>query len=143
VYYLELLYTPFLWCNSNKKEKENNGDMIKIIIVITYMISLKQQCISNVGPSCPWTYDRWIYNYLCNECLSPLMVWVQISIRARCAPVLWLRVDMVEVAQEANKATCLFLSVPFYKYYGPESNTNLLMVCFTNMHNIWRGVKHH
>ncbi len=27
MYYLELLYTPFLWCNSNKKEKENNGDM--------------------------------------------------------------------------------------------------------------------
>jgi hypothetical protein len=44
----------------------------------------------------------------------------------------------VEVAQEVNKATCLFLSVPFYKYYGPESNTNLLIVCFTNMHNIWQ-----
>ena len=26
----------------------------------------------------------WIYNYLCNQCLSPLMLWVQISIRARC-----------------------------------------------------------
>jgi hypothetical protein len=58
---------------------------IKIIIVITGMILLKQQCNSNVGPSCPWTYDRWIYNYLCNQCLSPLMVWVQISMRARCA----------------------------------------------------------
>jgi hypothetical protein len=26
----------------------------------------------------------WIYNYLCNQCLSPLMLWVRISIRARC-----------------------------------------------------------
>ena len=26
----------------------------------------------------------WIYNYLCNQCLSPLMLWVGISIRARC-----------------------------------------------------------
>ena len=25
----------------------------------------------------------WIYNYLCNQCLSPLMLWVWISIRAR------------------------------------------------------------
>ena len=25
-----------------------------------------------------------IYNYLCNQCLSPLMLWVPISIRARC-----------------------------------------------------------
>jgi len=24
-----------------------------------------------------------IYNYLCNQCLSPLMLWVRIAIRAR------------------------------------------------------------
>ena len=32
----------------------------------------------------PWLYDSWIYYYLCNQCLSPLMLWVRISIRARC-----------------------------------------------------------
>jgi len=26
----------------------------------------------------------WINNYLCNQCLSPLMLWVRISIRTRC-----------------------------------------------------------
>jgi hypothetical protein len=26
----------------------------------------------------------WIYNCLCNQCLSALMLWVRISIRARC-----------------------------------------------------------
>ena len=31
-----------------------------------------------------WSYGSWIYNYLCNQCLSPLMLWVRISIRARC-----------------------------------------------------------
>jgi hypothetical protein len=31
----------------------------------------------------PWSYGSWIYNYLCNQCLSPLMLWVLISIRAR------------------------------------------------------------
>ena len=30
-----------------------------------------------------WSHGSWIYNYLCNQCLSPLM-WVRISIRARC-----------------------------------------------------------
>jgi hypothetical protein len=25
-----------------------------------------------------WSYGSWIYNYLCNQCLSPLMLWVQI-----------------------------------------------------------------
>ena len=32
----------------------------------------------------PWLYGSWIYNYLCNQCLSPLMLWVRISIRTRC-----------------------------------------------------------
>jgi hypothetical protein len=33
------------------------------------------------GPS--W-YGSWIYNYICNQSLPPLMLWVRISIRARC-----------------------------------------------------------
>jgi len=37
----------------------------------------------NWGPSWPWSYGSWIYKYLCNQCLSPLMrVWI--SIRVRC-----------------------------------------------------------
>jgi hypothetical protein len=36
------------------------------------------------GPSWLWSYGSWIYIYLCNQCLSPLMLWVRISIRARC-----------------------------------------------------------
>jgi hypothetical protein len=26
------------------------------------------------GPSWPWSHGSWIYNYLCNQCLSPLML---------------------------------------------------------------------
>ena len=36
------------------------------------------------GPSWPWSYASCIYNYLDKQCLSPLMWWVRISIRARC-----------------------------------------------------------
>jgi hypothetical protein len=36
------------------------------------------------GLSWPWSYGSWIYNYLCNQCISPLMLWARISIRARC-----------------------------------------------------------
>jgi hypothetical protein len=36
------------------------------------------------GASWPWSYGSWIYNYLCNQYLSPLMLWVRISIRAGC-----------------------------------------------------------
>jgi hypothetical protein len=33
------------------------------------------------GPSWSWSYGGWIYNYLCNQCLSPLTLWVRIPIR--------------------------------------------------------------
>jgi len=32
----------------------------------------------------PWSYGSWIYNYIYNQCLSPLELWVRISIGARC-----------------------------------------------------------
>ena len=28
------------------------------------------------GPLWSWSYGSWIYNYLCNQCLSPLKLWV-------------------------------------------------------------------
>ena len=31
-----------------------------------------------------WSYGSWIYNYLCNQCLSPLKLCVQIPLMARC-----------------------------------------------------------
>jgi len=31
-----------------------------------------------------WSYGSWIYNYLCNQCLSPLRLWVWILLMARC-----------------------------------------------------------
>ena len=35
------------------------------------------------GPLWPLSYGIWIYNYLCNQWLSPLMLWVRISITPR------------------------------------------------------------
>ena len=30
-----------------------------------------------LGPPWSWSYGSWIYNYLCSQCLSPLMLWVR------------------------------------------------------------------
>ena len=35
-------------------------------------------------PSWPWSYGCWIYNYLCNQCLSSLMLWVRLPLKVRC-----------------------------------------------------------
>ena len=36
--------------------------------------------LSKKGPSSSWSYDSWIYNYLCNQWLSPLTLWVRIPL---------------------------------------------------------------
>jgi hypothetical protein len=44
------------------------------IYVISIIYTLK-------GLSWLWSYGSWIYNYICNQCLSPLTLWVQILFR--------------------------------------------------------------
>ena len=46
-------------------------------LIICYLYLPKQ---SLVGPSWSLSYGSWIYNYLCNQYLSPLMLWVRISL---------------------------------------------------------------
>jgi hypothetical protein len=36
------------------------------------------------GLSWSWSYGSMIYNCLCNQCLSPLKLWVRILLMARC-----------------------------------------------------------
>ena len=33
------------------------------------------------GPSWSWSYGSCIYNYLCNQCLSTLMLWIRILLK--------------------------------------------------------------
>jgi hypothetical protein len=44
------------------------------IITLTFLQFL-------TGPSWSWSYGSWIYNYLCNQCISPLKMWVKIPLR--------------------------------------------------------------
>jgi hypothetical protein len=36
---------------------------------------------STLRKSWSWSHGSWIYNYLCNQCISPLTLWIQISFR--------------------------------------------------------------
>jgi hypothetical protein len=50
-----------------------------------YNVKLCEERLNNdSGQSWSWSNGSWIYNYSCNQCLSPQMLWVRISIRARC-----------------------------------------------------------
>jgi hypothetical protein len=46
--------------------------------------NLKIQILLLQGLPWPWSFGSWIYNYLCNRCLSPLIMWVRIPLSARC-----------------------------------------------------------
>jgi len=52
------------------------GVVLNIRIVIFVLISL-----TVTGASWSWSYGSWIYNYICNQCLSPLKFWVRTLIR--------------------------------------------------------------
>jgi hypothetical protein len=61
-----------------------NDDSFTEVIIKIWKFKIKYFTVCVEGPSWPWSYGSWIYNYLCNQCLSPLVLWVQIWIRARC-----------------------------------------------------------
>ena len=37
-------------------------------------LCFSRRAVVQTGPSWPCSYGSWIYNYLCNQCLSPLML---------------------------------------------------------------------
>ena len=45
-----------------------------------YVISVIFYLITKV-PLWSWLHGSWIYNYLCNQCLSPLTLWVRTPLR--------------------------------------------------------------
>ena len=66
-------------------------------LLITPLVSSHFSC-TLMEPSWSLSYGSWICNYLCNQCPSPLMLWVRISIRARCTALCdkvcqWLATD--------------------------------------------------
>ena len=56
-------------------------DLVKNVMVYiywTFMFSLVS--IKFKASSWSWSYGSWIYNYLCNQCLSPPKLWVRIAL---------------------------------------------------------------
>ena len=41
--------------------------------IVNLFVRLLSILLLRYGPSWSWSYGSWIYNYLCNQCLSPLM----------------------------------------------------------------------
>jgi hypothetical protein len=60
-----------------RKSKNKWNQMVLITCVFIFRIPANY----SKGHSWSWSYGSWIYNYLCNQSLSPLKLWVRIPFR--------------------------------------------------------------
>jgi hypothetical protein len=79
-----------------------------------------------------WLYGSWIYNYLCNQCLSPRTLWVRIPLMARS---IWYNIMWQRLAMTCGR------SVVFCGYSGFLHRLNWPPRYNWNM--VESGVKHH
>ena len=75
----------FLSCNYPQTTTTNReifllGDIVNCLYNEQHSVQT-QGSHSVLGSSWSWSYGRWIYNYLCNQCISLLMLWVRIPLR--------------------------------------------------------------
>jgi hypothetical protein len=69
----------------NKPPGQLNFDFAGMIIRWSCTKVVNRLPIGNSRwPSWPWSYGSWIHNYLCNQCISPLKLWVWIPFMGRC-----------------------------------------------------------
>ena len=73
-------------CKQKKGARENNELFWSLRSECKYILYLPKMYVYCVYPviskaqglSWSWSYGSWIYNYLCNQCLLPLKLWVRI-----------------------------------------------------------------
>ena len=86
---------PGLWFSPgtlvSSTNKTDHRDITEILLKValntinqTYIniVFLLYLICGFVGPSWTWSYGSWIYNYLCNQCLSPLTMGVGMPLRS-------------------------------------------------------------
>ena len=75
--YTVSVQSNLLFLSINKCTKKLWFYINKILHVINKVIQKRLRL------SWSWSYSNWIYNYLCNQCLSPLTLWAWIPFRRR------------------------------------------------------------
>jgi hypothetical protein len=64
-----------LWCLTQLQQ------YFSYIVVVSFIGGGNRSTRRKPPSSWTWSYGSWIYNYLCNQCLSPLTLWVRIPLR--------------------------------------------------------------
>jgi hypothetical protein len=89
-----------------------------------------------------WSYGSWIYNYLCNQCLSPLELWVRIPFMARRTRynIMWSSLSLT-----CDRSLVIFSVDSTYKTDSHDITEILLKVVFntTNHYHTLLAQEHH
>ena len=92
----------------------------------------------NRGPSWSWCHDRWIYYYLCNLCLSPLLT------ENQQIQILQSENQQISILQSENQQISILQSLVWHnKGSDPRSNVfvslvlSMFMVSFVFCDSMW------
>ena len=69
IYLHSTLFISYLWCQDDLIYCLINYYIVNSLL-FTFLYILHTNF--RQGPLWSWSYSSWIYNYLCNQCLSPL-----------------------------------------------------------------------
>jgi len=73
----------YAWISAKRNENHPRyRSFPPIVCCILYNRQYKTRHVQ--GPLWSWSYGSWIYNYLCNQCIALLTLWVRISLMASC-----------------------------------------------------------
>ena len=73
VHVLYIIFNIWFW---------NYSDIVVLFSFVFHYFMLYYESRTYLkGPSWSWSYGSWIYNYLCNQCISPLPLWVRTPLR--------------------------------------------------------------
>ena len=83
-------------------------------------------------PSWSWSNGSWIYNYLCNQCLSLLKLWVRILLMVRCTHynIMW---SSLSVTWDRLVVLSWYSGFLHQENWLPRNNWNIFE----------SGIKHH
>ena len=95
------------------------------------------------GLSSSWSHGSWVYNYQCNQCLSPLKLWVRTPFMARCTRYNHYVIKFVSDLRQIGGFLWVLRFPPANKT-GRHDITEILLKVALNAINInqpWPGYK--
>ena len=106
-----------------------------------------------------WSYGNWVYYYICNQCLSPLTLWVRIQLRwvldtTLCDKVcqwlatsLWFSPDISTNKTDHHNITEILLKVEqnmtlllMYKHNARYTIDNIIIILAELFNTLWQYI---